>query len=207
VAWWQAQHFGSRNKGRWVGLGMLLFLVQQPSVAGLSKNDSNIEQLAWQDRGQFWEVLSMGMGIGMVFSCLLLGCWRRMVKREVTGWFKIKAGAVIPTKGSKGAVGWDLCALAGVTIGPGERILIDTGVIGICLTRHFYGRIAPRSGLAWKQGVAIGAGVIDSDYRGEIRILIFNHSAQDIKITEGDRVAQLIVESISCDYLPEIKME
>lgn len=66
-----------------------------------------------------------------------------------------------------------------------------------------YGRIAPRSGLAVKSGISTGAGVIDADYRGEVKVLLFNHSDADFNIEKGDRIAQLILERI---YTPEIEV-
>lgn len=63
------------------------------------------------------------------------------------------------------------------------------------------GRVAPRSGLAAKHFIDTGAGVIDSDYRGQVKVLLFNHSEQDFAVQEGDRVAQLIIERI---YTPEV---
>ena len=57
-------------------------------------------------------------------------------------------------------------------------------------------RIAPRSGLAVKHAIATGAGVIDEDYRGEVKILLFNHAAEDFKIAKGDRIAQMVLERI-----------
>lgn len=63
------------------------------------------------------------------------------------------------------------------------------------------GRIAPRSGLAVKHFIDTGAGVIDSDYRGEVKVLLFNHSEVDFEVKEGDRIAQLVIERI---YTPEV---
>ena len=63
------------------------------------------------------------------------------------------------------------------------------------------GRIAPRSGLAVKHFIDTGAGVIDSDYRGQVKVLLFNHSEVDFEIKEGDRIAQLVIERI---YTPEV---
>ncbi len=70
-----------------------------------------------------------------------------------------------------------------------------------------YGRIAPRSGLAWKWGLGVGTGVIDSDYRGEIKVLLFNHSQSMVVIKTGDRIAQLIFEYIYEQNIEEIKKE
>lgn len=58
------------------------------------------------------------------------------------------------------------------------------------------GRIAPRSGLASKNFIDVGAGVIDADYRGQVKILLFNHSEVDFEVKEGDRVAQLVLERV-----------
>jgi len=63
------------------------------------------------------------------------------------------------------------------------------------------GRIAPRSGLASKHSIATGAGVIDADYRGQVKVLLFNHSDADFDVKEGERIAQLVLERI---YTPEI---
>lgn len=59
-----------------------------------------------------------------------------------------------------------------------------------------YGRVAPRSGLAWKNFIDVGAGVIDQDYRGNVGVILFNHSDVDFDVKKGDRIAQLICESI-----------
>ena len=70
------------------------------------------------------------------------------------------------------------------------------------LTKCFLdGRIAPRSGLASKHFIDTGAGVIDADYRGQVKVLLFNHNESDFEIKEGDRIAQLILERI---YTPEV---
>lgn len=78
--------------------------------------------------------------------------------------------------------------------------LVDTD-ISIAVSEGCYGRIAPRSGLAVKHFIDTGAGVIDSDYRGQVKVLLFNHSEVDFEIKEGDRIAQLVIERI---YTPEI---
>lgn len=63
------------------------------------------------------------------------------------------------------------------------------------------GRIAPRSGLASKNFIDTGAGVIDADYRGQVKVLLFNHSEEDFQVKEGDRIAQLVIERI---WNPEV---
>jgi deoxyuridine 5'-triphosphate nucleotidohydrolase len=80
-----------------------------------------------------------------------------------------------------------------VEIPAGGRALVKTG-IAISLPSGYYGRVAPRSGLAVKNGIDVGAGVIDSDYRGEVGVLLFNFGSEVFRAEAGTRVAQLIVE-------------
>ena len=68
-----------------------------------------------------------------------------------------------------------------------------------------YGRIAPRSGLALKHGIDVGAGVIDQDYRGNVKIILFNHGDSDYAIEQGERIAQLILEKIEIVELQEVQ--
>ena len=74
--------------------------------------------------------------------------------------------------------------------------MVDTD-ISIAVPSNTYGRVAPRSGLASKHSIHTGAGVIDADYRGPVKVLLFNLSGDEFKVAEGDRVAQLIVERVS----------
>ena len=61
---------------------------------------------------------------------------------------------------------------------------------------EYYGRIAPRSSLAWKNHIDVGAGVIDEDYRGPVGVVLFNHSDEEFRIIQGERIAQLIITKI-----------
>lgn len=108
---------------------------------------------------------------------------------------KRKADAYVPFKASRRAAGYDLTSYYDYEIPPHGKELIHTE-IEVALPEGTYGRIAPRSSLAWKFHIDVGAGVIDSDYRGEIGIVLFNHSDTPFKIQKGDRVAQLIIERI-----------
>jgi len=101
--------------------------------------------------------------------------------------------AVVPTLGSSGAAGFDIYSNQIIDVSPDSRELVSTG-ISIKLPFGVYGRIAPRSGLAVKHGIHVGAGVIDRDYRGEIKVLLFNLSKNVFSINPGDRIAQLICE-------------
>ena len=87
-----------------------------------------------------------------------------------------------------------------MTLNSGERHAIKTGLI-LEIPRGCYGRIAPRSGLAVKFGLDTMAGVIDSDYRGEIGIVAVNLGQEDVSFKRGDRIAQLILERC---YTPEV---
>jgi len=101
--------------------------------------------------------------------------------------------ATVPFYATKGAAGLDLCALHSYVLPPMDRILIRTGIC-IEIPKGYYGRIAPRSGLALKHFVDVGAGVIDEDFRGELQVLLFNFNKEALLINSGERVAQLIFE-------------
>jgi len=123
---------------------------------------------------------------------------------------KLSDRATVPTKGSKLAAGFDLYAAvpvpadggeALVTIPPHGKALIKTDIavsfdhIDVGPGCGLYARVAPRSGLAWKQHVGVGAGVVDADYRGNVGVVLFNHSpCEPVVVRQGDRVAQLILE-------------
>ncbi|KAE8320474.1 dUTPase-like protein [Aspergillus sergii] len=113
---------------------------------------------------------------------------------------KLNEGGRAPTRGSAFAAGYDVYAAKETVIPAKGKALVDTG-IAIAVPEGTYGRIAPRSGLAAKHFIDTGAGVIDADYRGEVKVLLFNHSEVDFPVKAGDRVAQLIIERI---YTPEV---
>lgn len=105
-----------------------------------------------------------------------------------------------PERVSKFAAGLDFKANEALILGPGKRATISTGV-KCSLPPHSYLRIAPRSGLASKHGIDVLAGVIDSDYRGEIKVCLINFGDEDFEIKKGDRIAQGILTPV---YLSEI---
>ena len=99
-----------------------------------------------------------------------------------------------PVKGTSGSAGYDFFSVETLTIPPGERRLVKTGV-RLAIPSDMYGRIAPRSGLAYKHGIDVMAGVIDSDYRGDIGVILYNSDKQNaFSVCEGDRIAQIIFE-------------
>lgn len=108
---------------------------------------------------------------------------------------KLDARARVPCKKPEGAAGYDLYGIEEVTIPPGGRCLIKTG-LAMIIPEGLYGRIASRSSLALAKGLLVGAGVIDSDYRGEIGVLLFNQGKEDVIIRIGDRIMQIIFEKI-----------
>jgi dUTP pyrophosphatase len=116
---------------------------------------------------------------------------------------KLTYDAILPTRGSDGAVGYDLYSNCDGVIEGGNRGLISTG-IAVSLPPGVYGRVAPRSGLAMKNGIQVGAGVIDPDYTGELKVLLFNHGSKDLEVKMGDRVAQLILERCETPPVEEI---
>ncbi|KAI9339945.1 dUTPase-like protein [Obelidium mucronatum] len=101
--------------------------------------------------------------------------------------------ARLPVRGSIGAAGYDLCSAKDMVIPAGQRAIVPTD-ISIAVPAGTYGRVAPRSGLAVKHFIDVGAGVIDADYRGPVGVVLFNFGSLDFEIKEGDRVAQLILE-------------
>jgi len=105
-----------------------------------------------------------------------------------------------PTKGSAKAAGFDLRSAYECVVPARGKAMVNTG-IKIELPEGCYGRIAPRSGLAAKNFIDVGAGVVDEDYRGLIQVILFNHSDTPFEVKPGDRIAQLICERI---YYPEL---
>ncbi|MBN9643351.1 dUTP diphosphatase [Corynebacterium mendelii] len=111
---------------------------------------------------------------------------------------KLSDQATIPVRAHRGDAGVDLAAVEAVTLQPGQRALVATG-IAIALPLGYVGLIHPRSGLAWKKGLSVvnTPGTIDADYRGEIKVCLINHDpAQPIEIRPGDRIAQLLVQKV-----------
>ena len=119
---------------------------------------------------------------------------------------KLRPGARLPARGSEEAAGADLCACleTDLTVAPGETVLIPTG-FSMALPRGTVGLIYARSGLALREGLAPAnkVGVVDSDYRGEVMVALHNHSSEPRIVTDGERVAQLVITP----YLPGVFIE
>lgn len=103
-------------------------------------------------------------------------------------------GAVLPAYQSADAAGMDLCTTCDFGLDPLERKLVPTG-IRMEIPRGYEGQVRPRSGLALKHGISMvnAPGTIDSDYRGEIGVLLVNLGQNRVEFKEGDRVAQLVI--------------
>ena len=115
----------------------------------------------------------------------------------------MRDGARPLLRGSPSSAGFDLCAAEDGCVAPGARLCVGTG-LQMEIPAGCYGRIAPRSGLALRFGVDVGAGVVDCDYRGEVKVLLFNHGDADFSFKSGDRVAQLIIERIN--FCPAVEV-
>lgn len=107
---------------------------------------------------------------------------------------KLTDEAVIPHYQTLGSAGLDLHSIEAAVLQPGERKLFGTGLT-ISLPEGFEAQIRSRSGLAYKHGVAVlnSPGTIDSDYTGELKVLLINHGDSSFSVEKGDRIAQLVV--------------
>ena len=111
----------------------------------------------------------------------------------------------LPGYATDGAAGMDLCAnlaperrAAGLTLGPGERALVASG-LAVAIPEGFEVQVRPRSGLALRHGVTLvnSPGTIDSDYRGEVGVILVNHGAEPFTVEHGMRIAQLVLAPVA----------
>lgn len=100
----------------------------------------------------------------------------------------------------------DLRAAEALTLKPGERGLVPTG-LAIALPQGFEAQVRPRSGLAVKHGVTVlnAPGTIDSDYRGEIKVPLINHGQEAFEIARGDRIAQMVIAAVCVASLVDVE--
>lgn len=125
---------------------------------------------------------------------------------------KLHPEAVIPQYQTEGAAGMDLCALDLLSILPGQRALVGTG-LAFAIPEGFEGQIRPRSGSALRHGLTVlnSPGTVDSDYRGEIKVLLINVGQEPVEIKQGDRIAQIVFCPVAravlgqVDKLPDTK--
>lgn len=108
---------------------------------------------------------------------------------------KLQEEAIIPQRATFQSAGYDLHALEGGTVQANDRLLIKTGISWVTdENAGIVGLIKPRSGLAYKHGIAVMAGVIDADYRKDIGVILHNTSVEDFVFEAGDKIAQLVVQ-------------
>ncbi|KAG4075729.1 hypothetical protein HA402_003555 [Bradysia odoriphaga] len=124
-----------------------------------------------------------------------------VLERCTLRFAKLTENAFAPVKGSALAAGFDLRSAYEYKIpARGKQVVLTD--IQIELPAGCYGRVAPRSGLAAKNFIDVGAGVIDEDYRGNVGVVMFNHAEKEFEVKKGDRIAQLICERI---FYPDIQ--
>ncbi len=107
-------------------------------------------------------------------------------------------GLELPAYATEGAAGMDVLAAEDVTLAPGARHAVATG-LAVAIPHGFEIQVRPRSGLALKHGVTVPntPGTIDSDYRGELKVIMINHGAAAFEILRGDRIAQLVLAPVT----------
>ena len=118
---------------------------------------------------------------------------------------RLDAGLPLPARAREHDAGLDLYAAEAVTIEPGARALIPTG-IALAIPEGYAGFVLPRSGLALRHGLTAlnTPGLVDSGYRGEIKVLLINHDRAAATIARGDRIAQLVIQRVEHADLVEV---
>lgn len=111
----------------------------------------------------------------------------------------------LPTYQRDDDAGLDLCAAAPVTLAPGARALVPTG-IAVAIPPGYAGFVLPRSGLALRQGVTVlnAPGLIDAGYRGEVKVVLVNHDASPVSFERGERIAQLVLQKVERVHFAEV---
>lgn len=118
---------------------------------------------------------------------------------------KLCSDAIMPTRAKPNDAGFDLSTIEDFQIAPGERYLASTG-LALAIPPGYVGQICPRSGLALKYGLTIvnAPGIIDADYRGIIKVILFNTGNIPIEFKKGDRIAQLLILQLAPTVLTEV---
>ena len=114
-------------------------------------------------------------------------------------------GLPLPAYATDGAAGMDVCAAEDVELAPGARHAVATG-FAVAIPDGYEIQVRPRSGLAFKHGISVpnAPGTIDSDYRGELKVLLINHGQDSFSIQRGDRVAQLVLAPVTRAAFTEV---
>jgi len=111
--------------------------------------------------------------------------------------------AQLPTRAYHADAGFDLYAAESKWVLARESTTVSTG-IAVAIPEGYYGRVASRSGLSVRHNIEVGAGVIDAGYRGEIMVKLYNHGDDNVLVSEGDRIAQLVVTVIYTGGIQEV---
>jgi len=127
---------------------------------------------------------------------------------------RLDGGLPLPVHARPGDAGLDLRASESARLEPGERRLVPTG-LAVAIPPGYAGLVLPRSGLAMQKGVTVlnAPGLVDSGYRGELKVLLINHGAEPVELARGERIAQLVVQPVAevklveVDRLPEPERE
>jgi len=118
---------------------------------------------------------------------------------------KTEKKAIVPTRSNQSDAGWDLYSVTTRPIAPSQRVTIKTG-ISLEIPEEYVGLIWPRSGMSVKNGIDVLAGVVDSGYRGEIKVCLLNTSREWMDIKEGDRIAQILFQEVPHFQLQEVEI-
>lgn len=115
-------------------------------------------------------------------------------------------GLPLPARASSGAAGMDVCAAEAVRLAPGQRALISTG-FALAIPGGYELQLRPRSGLALKHGITLPntPATIDSDYRGELKVILINLGQESFQVQRGDRIAQMLVQKVETVALQEVE--
>ena len=121
----------------------------------------------------------------------------------IIDFLRLSELSTMPKRGTPRSAGLDVTAAEDRTIAPWSHAVISAGLSAVA-PPGTYIRVAPRSGLALKHGLSVGAGVVDADYRGDIGVVLFNHTGVAYSVTTGDRRAQLICEQCVLPTVREV---
>jgi dUTP pyrophosphatase len=116
---------------------------------------------------------------------------------------RMSAHAILPRRATPGSAGYDLASVEDKVVPARGKVLISTGW-AMTVPHGYYGRIAPRSGLALKNHIDVGAGVCDEDFLGVVGVVLFNHGSEDFHVKIGDRIAQFIITKITTPEVLEV---
>ena len=137
-------------------------------------------------------IISLCIGLTILFTMLIQFLWSK--KPEIK-FILTSDKATPPERGTLKSAGFDLKSSEDSSIPPRSRKAIKINV-KVVLPPNTYGRIASRSGLSFKNGIEVGAGVVDEDYQNDLMVILHNHSDEEFVVKEKDRIAQFIVEPV-----------